>query len=112
MNIAEIIVDLPPLSINKAWQGRRYKTKEYVNWLKDGLLLLPKRAMITEPVEVCLTFYMRHVNQADVDNPVKTCLDLMVKRGYLKDDVQVQSLHVYKEKAETEGIKIEIRELQ
>lgn len=111
MNTIEIIVELPPLSVNKAWQGRRYKTKEYNNWLKDGLRLLPKREMIIEDVEVCLTFYMRNSARADVDNPIKTCLDLLVKRGYLKDDVQVQSLYVYKEKSQKERIKIEIREI-
>ena len=111
MNQTEIIVNLPPLSVNRAWQGRRYKTREYDKWLQWGLSILPKREMIFEPVEVCLTFYMRNPGRADVDNPIKTCLDLLVKRGYLKDDVQVQSLHAYKEKSEKEKIKVEIREL-
>ena len=111
MNTTEIIVNLPPLSINKAWQGRRYKTKEYNNWLKDGLRLLPKREMIIDDVEIELTFYMKYPKKSDVDNPIKTCLDLIVKKGYLKDDVQVQSLHIYKEKSENEMIKIVIRVL-
>ncbi len=107
----EIIVNLPPLSVNKAWQGRRYKTKEYNKWLQWGMSIMPKREMIIEPVEITLTFYMKNPSRADVDNPIKTCLDLMVKRGYLKDDVQVESLHAYKEKSDEERIKIEIREI-
>jgi Holliday junction resolvase RusA-like endonuclease len=107
----DIIVEVPPLSINKAWQGRRYKTPLYNDWLRHGLYTLPRSDIILGSVEVWLTFGMRYPKKADVDNPIKCCLDLLVKRGYLEDDVQVQSLHVTKEKAEKEYTKIKILEL-
>lgn len=37
-----------PLSVNDAWQGRRYKTEEYRRYERDLLLLLP-RIKIPEP---------------------------------------------------------------
>lgn len=107
----DIQVEIPPLSINKAWQGRRYKTPFYNDWLRDGLITLPRSDKILGPVEVFLTFGMRFPKKADVDNPIKCCLDLLVKRGYLDDDVQVQALHAYKEKTDKEYIKIKILEL-
>ena len=40
----EVIIDIKPLSVNKMWQGRRYKTYEYQKYEKEFLYLLPTGA--------------------------------------------------------------------
>lgn len=101
-------LDLPPLSVNKVWRGRRFMTKEYKDWLKQGLLLMGQKKTIETNVSVHLDFYFKYPNKCDIDNPIKTVLDLIVKRGWLKDDRQIQSLSVCKNKGQKEKIVINI----
>ena len=35
-------IDIKPLSVNEAWQGRRYKTPKYKQYQETLLWLLPK----------------------------------------------------------------------
>lgn len=107
-----IKLELRPMSINKAFQGRRFMTKEYKDWIKEGLFLLPKKKCASGIVEVSIVFYMRHPKKADIDNPIKTVVDLLVKKGYIDDDVYIYELHVRKEKNEIESIDVEIYELE
>ena len=104
-------IGIKPLSINKAWQGRRFMTKEYKQWVKDALLLMGKQRELVGDVSVHLDFYVKYPKMCDIDNPVKTCLDLFKKRGWLKDDRQVTYLSVCKKQSEQERIEVEIKEL-
>lgn len=82
------VVDLaiPPLSVNRAWQGRRFKTKEYDEWRSTGLLLLKrndplKQAFPQELQNTTTPFGLSLVatlgNSSDIDNITKPILDLL-----------------------------------
>lgn len=107
----QVHLPLKPMSVNKAWQGRRFATPIYKKWRVDGLLLLPNKNAMVGLLELSVTFYMKNVGRCDIDNPLKAVLDLLQKKGYYKNDSQIYELHVYKVKSEEEGIDVEIYSL-
>lgn len=83
-------VDLKPLSSNKAWQGKRFKTRDYHDFERDLLWLLPKNiAPITGRVELRFRFHMKNHKLSDWDNPIKSLQDVLVKSGIITDDRNV-----------------------
>ena len=89
-----ITLNLSPLSVNKAWQGKRFATAEYKRWTEWGLLLLKKVKRCDEPQKLEITFYL--AKQADIDNPIKPFLDLLKKAGVIEDDRKIEMLVVKK----------------
>ena len=109
----EVIIDIKPLSVNKMWQGRRYKTYEYQKYEKEFLYLLPEKREIEGKVGINLTFFLHHPQQCDIDNFFKAILDILQKRKYIKDDRNVYYLEGHKikiDKGVSEKIKIIIFE--
>ena len=92
---------LAPISVNKCWQGRRYKTREYNIWRQQLELLLPRQEMIEGEVEVEVRFWIKKYKQNDVDNFAKPFLDSLVRRGYIEDDRKIIKLTL--EKFPTQG---------
>ena len=78
-----------PLSVNKAWQGKRFKSKDYQVYEKDMLMLLNKRVpdFKKQPLEVYLKFGFSN-SASDIDNCVKPFLDILQKK-YGFNDSQV-----------------------
>ena len=99
------------MSVNQIFQGRRFKTKEYKKWRKDGLLILPKKKMIEGDVMVELRFGVKYPKKLDVDNLCKGTLDLIVEKGYIEDDRKINLLVASKFKTEKEMIKIIIKKI-
>src|SRR3990167_1961409 len=89
-----------PLSVNKVWQGRRFKTREYLDYEKEILYLLPHQKTMSGDVKVSIDFYLKSVKRSDVDNFVKPLLDILVKKKYIEDDRKVMELHLTKHKGE------------
>jgi len=90
----EIRIDQKPLSINEAWQGKRFKTSKYKRYERDLLLQLPKK--ITIPKMISIHFHFGFSNKlSDIDNPVKPLLDILQKK-YGFNDSQVYELQVTK----------------
>jgi len=108
-NISEIII-ISPISNNKLWQGRRYKTLLYTDWIKEGLFIMPKRNRIKGNVKIQLYFYIKHFNfnRCDLDNFLKPTIDLIVKKGWISNDKKIQRIICEKKKAENDKEKIEI----
>lgn len=104
----EAILPFKPLSVNKAWQGRKYKTKDYDDFIIDCLYILPRRKMIEGNVAVIMDFYLKRPKNCDVDNFIKPLLDIIVKKGYIKDDRYVFFLQAQKHYSSNEGVKIYI----
>lgn len=98
-----------PLSINRAWQGRKFKTKEYDQYISDMFYLLPKELKI-DPENLHFIFHLKQTTflKADVDNFIKPLLDIMVKKGILEDDRFVKKITI--EKVVSDEYKIEIVE--
>ena len=85
---------LKPLSINKAWQGKRFKTKEYKQYERDVLLLL--RPMVIPDGELEMNISWGFSNMlSDVDNPVKCFVDCLQKK-YGFNDARVRKMTIEK----------------
>jgi len=84
-----------PLSINEAWQGKRFKTPAYKRYEKEMLLLMPK-AYIYQDQMLRVEFFFGFSNKAsDLDNPVKLLMDIAQKK-YGFNDKMVFELNVRK----------------
>lgn len=82
-------VDLKPLSVNKVWQGRRFKTKAYKDYERDLLWILPKMEPIKGRVEIRYRFHMKNHKQSDWDNPIKPLQDVLEKAGIIEADENI-----------------------
>ena len=94
--IPKIMIPIKPLSVNEAWQGRRFKTKEYIKYQRDLLMILPQIKVIPKKISLYLEFGFSNVS-ADIDNPAKLILDIMQKK-YKFNDADVWELRIKKAK--------------
>ena len=84
-----------PLSVNEAWQGKRFKTPIYKIYEETILLSMPKAKIETEQM-LRIEFFFGFSNKAsDLDNPVKLLLDIAQKK-YGLNDKNVFELNVRK----------------
>jgi len=93
-------IKIKPLSVNKCWQGRRFKTRDYKTYEKALSYLLPDikrfpKKNICIDIEVGLSS-----KNADLDNICKPLLDILQKKYDFNDrDVHkliLQKQHVKK----------------
>ena len=84
-----------PLSVNEAWQGKRFKTPTYKAYEETILLTMPKAKIDVEQM-LRIEFFFGFSNKAsDLDNPVKLLLDIAQKK-YGFNDKNVYELNVRK----------------
>ena len=81
-------VNIKPLSVNEAWQGRRFKTPKYKKYEQDLLLILPKAVDIPEGPLVAHYEFGVSNSASDWDNGVKPFQDVLQKR-YGFDDRRI-----------------------
>lgn len=86
-------MNIKPMSVNEAWQGRRYRSKKYVQYCTNLLLLLPKLTVPKNNLEINFIFGITAIS--DIDNPLKLILDIFQKK-YKFDDKQIMKLTVEK----------------
>jgi len=111
MRFISVEVPITPISINQAWQGRRFRTAYYKKYQRDFYLLLPKQEKIEGDVAVSLVFYLKHPLKSDLDNYVKPVLDILQQRGYISNDRYIWDLRIRKRQSNKEKVKIEIFQL-
>lgn len=88
---------IKPLSVNKAFKGRRFKTKEYDKYIYDMLMILPNSVEITNGVSLSVSFVFGYSSRnSDIDNALKCTIDCLVKK-YGFDDRYIYELYVRKE---------------
>jgi Holliday junction resolvase RusA-like endonuclease len=105
-------LEIKPLSVNEAWQGRRFKSDKYKKFQRDVLLLLPKtKESFSGMLRIDLFFGFSNV-LSDLDNPIKMTLDILQKK-YGFNDKNIFELNVRKCKTEKgkEFISIQINDL-
>ena len=107
-----LILNIKPLSVNQAWQGRRFKTNKYKAFEKEMLFVLPKLKVKFKgdlKVTICYGFSSK---LSDIDNPTKLVLDILCKK-YGFDDRQIYELNQTKEivKKGKDFISINIEEI-
>ena len=94
-----IELQVKPLSVNQAWQGKRFKTPEYNKYERDLLLILPKaKEKFSDMLRIELFFGFSN-SGADIDNPTKPLLDILQKK-YGFNDNQIYEMNLRKCKVE------------
>lgn len=102
-------IKIKPFSINKAFQGRRFMTKAYKEWREEMSWLLKKeKPVIADKYIINIEWWSPHANRADIDNPIKSCLDSLVENGIITDDRKIKELNIKKHKGDYK-IKIDIK---
>lgn len=91
-------IPIKPLSINEAHHGRHMKTRKFLDYEKNVCYLLPYNQMDIKDGEYFLkyVFYIKNYKMSDTGNFEKLITDLLVKRGYLKDDRYVKAMYLEK----------------
>lgn len=75
-------LDIKPMSVNEAWQGRRFKTPKYKAYERQVLLML--RPMQIPEGNLELRLRIGH-GAVDFDNPVKPFVDCLQKKYGFND---------------------------
>lgn len=108
----KITLGIKPLSVNAAYQGRRFKTKEcraYDSAIDLALLPFRAQAIKAEWYIVEYRFYIKNYAMSDGDNMVKVLQDGLVRNGLLSDDRRIKRFSVEKFRSENPGVVIEIK---
>lgn len=70
-------LNIKPMSVNEAWQGKRYKTAKYKKYTKDVSILLPREITIPKgKLGIRLHFFFSN-SASDWDNPIKPLQDII-----------------------------------
>lgn len=105
-------INVKPLSANQCWQGRKFKTKDYINYEKYVLSQLVAMKLPEPPFSLEMTVAFSN-KLSDIDNFIKPFLDILQKR-YGFNDRDVYELRVRKVvvKKGEEYIDFSIKQLQ
>lgn len=77
-------IPIKALSVNRAWQGKRFKTPEYKRYERDVLKLLQPMNVNGGKLSLRLRFGLSSKNM-DVDNGVKPFVDILQKKYGFND---------------------------
>ncbi len=88
-------LNIKPLSVNNAWQGKRFKTPAYKAYEQEVMLRLPNDYKVPTKgdLEACYEFGLN--TMADWDNPIKPLQDILQKK-YGFDDRRIVKATVIK----------------
>jgi len=89
-------IKIKPLSVNKCWQGKRFKTKEYKNYELLVLHLLPVLSVPHGNLRLIIQVGMSN-SLSDLDNVIKPFQDILQKK-YSFNDKAIHELIMKKEK--------------
>ena len=84
INAAHVIEQIKPLSVNEAWQGKRFKTDSYKAYERVLLSVLPDVELPDPPYEIYFKFGFSSP-LSDWDNPIKPLQDVLQKRYGFND---------------------------
>ncbi len=89
-------ISIKPLSVNNAWQGKRFKTPKYKAFERDLLSILkPLKVPKNEPLELNYIFGFSS-KLCDLGNPEKLVTDILCKK-YGFNDNQIYRITLEKE---------------
>lgn len=89
-------IKIKPMTVNQAWQGRKYKTPKYKAWCESISWMLPQTMEVPKGrMMLCVTFGVSS-KLSDMDNLLKPFIDaLQDKYGF--NDRQIYAGIVQKE---------------
>ena len=102
----------PPLSTNEIYSGRRFKTKAYKQWIKDNgwqINLQPKPAARFRRCVVTVDIPFDY--GADIDNALKSTLDLLQTMHIIANDKHVEEITVRRARSVTRNCRVTVRAL-
>lgn len=79
-----IKINMKPMSVNGAWQGRRFKSKEYIAYTESCMSILPNITLPEPPYRINFIFGVSN-KASDWDNPVKPIQDILQQRYKFND---------------------------
>lgn len=79
----KIKMDIKLLSVNQAWQGKRFKTERYKNFESEVLYKLPALTIPPPPYKIRFIFGVSKLT--DWDNPIKPLQDILQKKYGFND---------------------------
>lgn len=96
----KIELKVNPLSNNKAWKGRRFKSSLYTQFEKDVVKMLPPSNDPVDKTEMFVhyVYHIKNYGMTDTANMEKVLTDMLVKRGYLLDDRYIRAIYQRKER--------------
>jgi len=77
-------IGIKPLSVNDCYKGRRFRTKDYDNYERTLMFLLPKIEMPEPPYAIYLEFGFSS-KASDWDNCIKNFQDCLQKKYDFND---------------------------
>lgn len=92
-----VFVPVKPMSVNDAWQGRRFKTIQYKEYERTVRSCLPLMNLPQAPYKISYEFGFSN-GASDIDNPVKLFTDILQK-FYGFNDKDIHELNVKKSRA-------------
>lgn len=78
------IIQIKPLSVNQAWQGKRFKTEAYKTYERTLLYMLPMLQLPDAPYLIEMEFGFSN-SASDWDNPIKPLQDILQKKYNFND---------------------------
>lgn len=106
----KIVLHLKPLSVNKAYQGRRFSTPEKKSYDAALALLLPRKKLEVAYYRITYRFFLTQFALTDQQNLLKILTDGLVRHGIIRDDRYVIEEHIYKRPSTADRIELEIEE--
>jgi len=88
-------INIKPLSVNEAWQGRRFKTPQYKKYEEALLLILKPQKVSANKLKIIYRFGFSS-KLADLANPEKLITDILCKK-YGFNDNQIYEMQLFKE---------------
>lgn len=88
-------IKIKPLSVNKCWCGRRFKTPEYKAYEEELLYRLPKLKIGKGKLTLIIRLGFSN-KLSDIDNSLKPLIDILQKK-YGFNDNKIYDLEVFKE---------------
>lgn len=83
-------IKIKPISVNKAWQGKRFKTPEYKAWREQVSFMLPSQVDLPEGRKSLIVTFGVSSKLFDTDNGLKPFLDaLQDKYGFNDREIYV-----------------------
>ena len=103
-----ISLDIRPLSVNRAWQGRRYSTPEKKRYEAMVHSQLPSAKIPGPYYRVDYKFFLIQFARTDQQNLLKCLTDCFVRRGIITDDRMIIDERIRKFPAAKDRIEVEI----
>lgn len=106
----KMIIKIPikPFSVNKCWQGKRYKTQDYKDYERDTLRLLPKMEIPEGDKRLDITAGVSNWSQ-DIDNIAKPLIDILQKKyGFNDKEIRILRLEKVKTKKGEEFVEFAV----